>query len=81
MALIADIQKLEPGGEIRLFGTERGRFTDWRRIGYVPQGREIFPRLHGENHAFSALMLVGVHAKRATNTADLCNIYIKQMTL
>ena len=24
-------------GTIRLFGTELGRFRDWRRIGYVPQ--------------------------------------------
>jgi zinc transport system ATP-binding protein len=25
------------GGRVELFGTELGRFTDWRRIGYVPQ--------------------------------------------
>lgn len=25
------------GGRIELFGTELGAFTDWRRIGYVPQ--------------------------------------------
>ncbi|AMW15306.1 ABC transporter [Streptomyces qaidamensis] len=24
-------------GEIRLFGTDRGRFRDWHRVGYVPQ--------------------------------------------
>ena len=28
-------------GEIRLFGTELGTFTDWRRIGYVPQRSSI----------------------------------------
>src|SRR4051794_23647510 len=25
------------GGEVRLFGTPRRRFREWRRIGYVPQ--------------------------------------------
>jgi zinc transport system ATP-binding protein len=25
------------GGEIELFGTDRGRFRDWHRVGYVPQ--------------------------------------------
>lgn len=28
-------------GTIRLFGTELGRFRDWRRIGYVPQRSSI----------------------------------------
>ncbi len=28
-------------GSIRLFGTELGRFRDWRRIGYVPQRSSI----------------------------------------
>ncbi len=29
-------------GEVRLFGTDLPRFTDWRRIGYVPQRATAF---------------------------------------
>jgi zinc transport system ATP-binding protein len=29
------------GGFVRVFGTERSRFTDWRRVGYVPQAHTI----------------------------------------
>jgi zinc transport system ATP-binding protein len=45
-------------GTVRLFGTERSRFSDWSRVGYVPQRLQFDPNFPASVFEVAAMGLV-----------------------